>query len=124
MTEHRAPAGEYPSAAQVHLLDLELEADRLLAELPGHGRRTRTLAREGGVSLVLMAMEGGDMVKEHSADGSVTAHLLRGHATLTAAGEAIDVLEGQVVMFAPGVRHDVRAEAQSVLLLTVSGAHP
>ena len=86
MTDQRTPTGEYPRAAATHVLDLQLEADRLIAELPGHGRRTRTLAREGGVSVVLMAMEGGDVVKEHSAGGDVTVNLLRAHATLTPAG--------------------------------------
>jgi quercetin dioxygenase-like cupin family protein len=70
-----------------------------------------------------MAMEGGDVVQEHSAEGAVTVSLWRGHVTLTAAGETVEMREGQMVMFAPGIRHDVRAEEQSVLLLTVSGSH-
>lgn len=115
------PTGNYPKPAPVHSIDLEATADRLLAELPGSGRRTESLAREAGVSVLMMAMEGGDEIREHSAAGVVTAQLLRGHATLMANGAPNDLRPGQVLVFQPRVRHDVRAEEQSVLLLTITG---
>jgi len=116
-----SPKGVHPLTAQSHHLDLEREADKLLARLPGNSRQTENLAREAGVSMLMMAMEAGDLVAEHSAKGVVTVHLLRGHAMLSAAGEALDLRPGQMVMLQPGVPHDVRAEEQSVLLLIVTG---
>jgi len=93
----------------------------LVASLAGKSRQTRSLGREAGVSILMMAMESGDLLAEHSAKGTVTIHVLRGHAVLTAAGEPFDLRPGQLVMMQPAVRHDLRAEEQSVVLLTITG---
>jgi quercetin dioxygenase-like cupin family protein len=115
------PAGEYPKSARVHRLDLDARAARLIAKLPGRGRQSETLAREGGVSVVLMVMEAGDALKEHSAPGVVTVHLLSGHVALTAGGEAMEMRPGELALLQGGVGHDLRAEEPSVVLLTVTG---
>lgn len=121
---HHEPTGKHPPHAAVRLLDLDESADRLLGALAGHRRQTETLAREAGVSILLMAMEAGDMLREHSAQGVVSIQLLIGHASLNAAGETFDILPGQLVMLQPGVRHDVSAIEQSSLLLTITGGEP
>lgn len=120
-TPEHIPAGNYPAHAAAHALDLEEAADRLLAKLPGHRRQTENLAKEAGVSVVLMAMEAGDAIAEHSAKGAVTVHLLRGHAVLTAGDQSFELRPGKLVLLQPEVRHDIRAEVQSVVMLTVSG---
>ncbi len=120
-TPSHIPQGNYPSHGPAHLLDLEQTADRLLAQLPGNRRQTETLAREAGSSVVLMALEAGDAIQEHSAGGPVSVHLLRGHATLTAGDNAFDLRPGQLVFMQPNVRHAIQAEEQSVVLLTLSG---
>lgn len=103
-------------------LDLELAADRLLAELPGHGRRTENIARTDGVSVLMIAMEAGDALEEHSAPGAVTVHILRGHASLSAGAEQYELRPGQLLVIPPAVRHNLRALEQSVALLTISGS--
>jgi quercetin dioxygenase-like cupin family protein len=118
------PTGDYPKSQAAHYLDLDAEAAKLQAKLPGHRRQSETIAREAGVSLVIMAMEGGDVLKEHSADGVVTIHLLDGHATVTTGGQPLDLRPGQLVLMQPSVRHDLRAEEQSVVLLTITGGTP
>lgn len=115
------PSGDYPQPARFHDLDLLAEADRLTQALPGHQQRSRNLARESGVSVVLMAMEAGDTLAEHSAPGVVTFQLLRGHVTLVVDGQDVDLREDRLVLLQPGVKHDARAEEQSVVLLTVTG---
>lgn len=80
------PKGDYPATAAVHLLDLESAADRLAASCPDR-RQTETLAREAGTSVVMMAMEAGDAIKEHSAKSPVSVQLLRGHVALNAGGQ-------------------------------------
>ena len=117
----RTPSGNYPKPASVHSIDVEATADRLIAELPGRSRRTESLARESGVSLLMMAMEGGDSLNEHSAKGVVTIHLLRGHVTVASGETAVDLRPGQLVLMQPQVSHDLRAEEQSVVLLTIGG---
>ena len=115
------PQGQYPESAPAHLLDIETLADSLLAGLPTGGRNTRNIAREGGVSLILMAIEGGDAVREHSTPGATTVTGVRGHVVVSGGGQAMELRPGQLVLFQPGIRHDLRAEEQSVVLLTVTG---
>lgn len=117
------PTGNYPLQAPVHLLDLEVSADELLAKLPGNRRQTQNLAREGGVSVVMMAMEAGDAIQEHSTKGAVSVHLIRGHAVLAAGNDSFELRPGQLVLIQPEVRHDLRAEEQSVVVLTISGGN-
>lgn len=120
----RTPTGDYPHAAAVHELDLEAAADKLVQRLAGHGRQTESLAREAGVSVIMMAMEAGDNLKEHAADGVVAVQLLRGRVSLSASDETFELERGRMLLFQPGVRHDVLAHEQSVILLTVTGGAP
>lgn len=115
------PTGDYPHPASVHDLDLTAIADKLTARLPGNRRQSENIARESGVSIVMVAMESGDAIQEHAADGVVSVQVLRGHAILSTPTETVDARPGQLVLFQPGVRHDLRAEEQSVVLLTVTG---
>lgn len=114
------PKGDHPAPAAVHLLDLEAAADRMAAKLPGHSRHTETLAREAGTSVVMMAMEAGDAIKEHSAKSPVSIQLLRGHVALNAGGQALELRPGQLAFLQPDIRHDVQALEQSVILLTLA----
>jgi quercetin dioxygenase-like cupin family protein len=123
-TTTKEPTGEYPKPAKVHHHDLEAAADELTGKLPGNRRQTKSLARESGVSVIIMAMEAGDVLDQHSADGVVTIQLLRGHATLMADGQPLDVRPEQLVMMEPGLKHNLQAEEQSVVMLTVTGGEP
>lgn len=119
-TTHQ-PRGNYPQSASVHHIDLNATADRLLAELPGSARKSENVARESGVSLVLMALAKGDTLDEHAAPGVVTVQVLRGSVRLES-GDSTQPLEpGHLVMFQPSVAHRHIAETQAVVLLTVTG---
>lgn len=122
--KNNEPTGSYPRHAAARLIDLDQAGDRLLDRLGGHRRQTETLARESGVSILLMAMEAGDALHEHAAEGVVSIQLLLGHTTVKAGEEAFDLLPGQLVMLQPGVRHDLRAVERSTILLTVTGGEP
>lgn len=115
------PAGKYPHHAAVHHLDLEAAADELLRRLPGNRRQSESLAREAGVSVVMMAMESGDSIHEHSANGVVSVQLLRGRLSVSSNDETVTLEPRQMVLFQPRVRHSVEAKDRSVLLLTVTG---
>lgn len=116
------PKGDYPAAAALHILDLDAEADRLLAKLPGHRRQAQTLARESGTSVVLMAVEAGDEIQEHSAKSPVSIQVMRGHVNLKAAGQAVELRSGQLAFLQPEVAHGLVAIEQSVVLLTLAEA--
>ncbi|MGH2610513.1 MAG: hypothetical protein ACRDHF_15640 [Tepidiformaceae bacterium] len=117
----RTPSGKYPEPAQMHHIDLEAAADELLGRLPGNRRSSESLAREAGVSVVMMAMESGDAIQEHSANGVVAVQLLRGRIAVSSNNETVTLEPREMVLFQPRVRHSVKAADRSVLILTVTG---
>jgi len=104
---------------------LQAEGRQLLDSLGQHGRKAVTLAKQDDLSIVLMAIRSGDKLAEHSAPGTVTIHVLQGHARIHVGDEAIDAREGFLVQLADGLLHDVEAETDSLVLITVAAsAHP
>ncbi|HET8777757.1 MAG TPA: cupin domain-containing protein [Candidatus Limnocylindria bacterium] len=104
-----------------HLFDLDDESERLRAEHGGQrdGHRQITLFRGGGVSIVLFDFEPGGWLKDHAADGYVTVHVLSGELHMATAEHEYRMPRGSLLVLRPGVRHDVRAELASQMLLTV-----
>jgi quercetin dioxygenase-like cupin family protein len=103
-----------------HLFDLDGESERLRAEGGQRdGHRQITLFRGGGVSIVLFDFEPGGWLKDHAADGYVSVHVLSGELRMTTAGNKYRMPSGSLLVLRPGVRHDVRAERASQMLLTV-----
>ena len=103
-----------------HLFDLDAESERLRTEGGERGgHRQITLFRGGGVSVVLFDFEPGGWLKDHAADGYVTVHVLSGELRMTTAGNEYRMPSGSLLVLRPGVRHDVRAELASQMLLTV-----
>ena len=104
-----------------HLFDLALESQRLRDE-PGEtrdGHRQITLFRGGGVSIVLFDFEAGGHLKDHAADGYVTVEVLSGQIRMTTAEEPYRMPSGSLLVLRPGILHDVEAETESRVLLTV-----
>jgi quercetin dioxygenase-like cupin family protein len=104
-----------------HLFDLEAESARLRTE-PGEardGHRQITLFRGGGVSIVLFDFEAEGWLRDHAADGYVTVHVLDGEIRMTTDTQEHRMPAGSLLVLRPGVRHDVRAEIPSRMLLTV-----
>lgn len=104
-----------------HLFDLALESARLREE-PGEardGHRQITLFRGGGVSIVLFDFEAGGHLKDHAADGYVTVQVLGGQIRMTTAEEQYRMPSGSLLVLRPGIAHDVEAETDSRVLLTV-----
>ena len=116
-----------PSYVQTHHIagervdiDLDARMKELRSVLPGHGRRSETIYKEGGLTLVLIAMEGGNVIPAHQAPGTTTVQVLDGRVALTSGAGTAEMGPGQLAAFAPAVAHDVRALDASVILLTVA----
>ncbi len=108
-------------AGNEHLFDLAAEAAKLRSE-PGsarNGHRQITLFRKGGVSLVLFDFEADGWLRDHSADGFVTVHVLSGAIHMTTADEDYSMPAGSLLVLEPGIKHDVRALTASRMLLSV-----
>lgn len=84
------------------------------------GRAGRTLAKSGRLRLVAVAMAAGNVIGTHQADSPMTIHVLSGRIRYRA-GDTVNELDGgQILFFGPGDAHDIRAEEESLLLLTIS----
>lgn len=105
----------------VHFFDLNTAAQKLSDELHSatEGHRQIALYHYGSVTQVLFAFDEGGGLEKHSANGVVSIHVLNGRLAVNAEGEDHELQSGQVLMLAPGVRHDVRALEASNMLLTV-----
>ncbi len=101
------------------VLALDREEGELARGLHGHGRRAVTLVKEGGLTVVLLAMEAGNTLAEHAAVGPTTVLVLRGILHVNLGDEAFVLRQHEMIAFAPNVRHDVRAEEDSTLLISV-----
>lgn len=103
--------------------DLRAEAAALEAEHAGppkHGHRQKTLYKHGGRTLALFVLEAGAALAEHAANGTVTVQAIEGEVEMSVAGRSHRLAPGNLLVMAPGVRHDVRAESRAVFLLQVS----
>ncbi|MCZ2111277.1 MAG: cupin domain-containing protein [Dehalococcoidia bacterium] len=100
---------------------LDREAAELTRGLAGHGRRAITLTKQPPLTVVLMAMEAGNHVAEHSTAGSTTVLVVSGEVRVMVNGtEEIILRDRQLAVIGPNVRHDLHADRESLLLITVA----
>ena len=83
------------------------------------GRSARTLVKEGPLRLTLLALAPGGDLPEHSTDGPVSIHMLRGDAVFRALDKEYALGTGDILALAPGVRHAARSAQGCSFLLTV-----
>ena len=105
----------------VHQLDLSTSAGALLAEPlpPNRKHRQETLYRRGPVTVALFIFERGASLPQHLAEGVVTVQVLSGRIKMNTEERTHELSAGQMLVMAPGVKHDVQAEETTRMLLTV-----
>ncbi|HYJ79107.1 MAG TPA: hypothetical protein VEW03_05885 [Longimicrobiaceae bacterium] len=97
-----------------------------VAELRGEdaylrsGRAGRTLAKSGRFRLTLVAVASGASIGTHQADSPMTLQVLEGGLHYRDEGGAHELEEGDLLFFGPGFAEDIRATADSALLITIS----
>ncbi len=83
------------------------------------GRSARTLVKEGPLRLTLLALAPGGDLPEHSTDGPVSIHMLRGDAVFRALDTDYALATGDILALAPSVRHAAKSAQGCTFLLTV-----
>ncbi len=103
------------------LINLDQAFQELLDEpheaIEGH--RQISLAKREGFSLLLFAFEEGATMPDHEVDGEVTIHVLEGELHIDTDEHHHEIEAGEVLILSPQVTHDVDAQAESRMLLTV-----
>lgn len=104
-------------------LDLEAAGRDLLDTARGLAakRSARSLTPGTGAHLkqTLLAVCGGHELKEHPSPGPATLHVLQGDVTITAGDKTVALSAGQWFVV-PSQRHDLVAQSDAVVLLTVA----
>ena len=103
------------------VVDLGAEGARLLekARSGDRGRAVRSVLRQPGQNAILLAFPAGGGLPDHDAPGPASLLCLSGAVVLAAGGEEWRLPAGSAHVIPP-VRHEVRAEEDSVCLLTVT----
>lgn len=83
------------------------------------GHRQITIAHHDSLTLTLFHFEEGSRLPEHVVDGAVTIQVLEGDLEIETKAQKHRLTDGQVLILAPNIEHDVRANADSRMLLTV-----
>lgn len=104
-------------------IDLQAAADVLLAEArsAASGRAARSLlsGSDSVLRQTLLALAEGHALAEHTAPGPASLQVLAGAATLVV-GERRTALRASQWVPLPTAEHEVRADGDAVMLLTVA----
>ena len=102
-------------------LDLQAELRWLESEQPWQAEHTaHTIAKYPDLRIVLIAVKAGGRIKEHRTAGRISIQALAGDFKVRANGETVDMMPGKLLALDQNVPHEVEAEADSVLLLTIA----
>lgn len=89
------------------------------ARRSSNGRASTTLHHGHRLHQTLLALTAGTRLAEHQSPGDATVQCLRGRVVLNSGSEHLTVPEGGLV-HVPARRHDVVAEEDSLIVLTVA----
>ncbi len=87
------------------------------------GRAGRTLVKDERFRVVLLAVADQVDIGTHKADSPMTLHVVEGGLCYRDAGGQYELRAGDLLFFGPGQAEDIRAIADSALLLTLSATN-
>ncbi len=105
---------------EVRKLDLAGQAAELLKEAGG-GQGARTLAKQGSLRVVLLALARGARIPQHRAAAPISVQVLSGAVRFHVEGKDALLEPGRALVVARDLPHDLQAEEDSAVLLTLSG---
>lgn len=85
---------------------------------PGRAGQTVIGGHEKALRQTVIAMTANAELTEHANPGQASVHVLRGRVVLTSDGQSWDGRDGDLIIV-PDAPHSLRAEQDSVILLTV-----
>jgi quercetin dioxygenase-like cupin family protein len=98
---------------------LDDEIERFHPDSGVSGRRAETLIKVDGLRVVLVTMNAGAVLHEHSAPGPITIHAVQGRFTVRVEGASHDLPTGGLISIEMNVRHAVEAVENGAFLLTI-----
>jgi quercetin dioxygenase-like cupin family protein len=83
-------------------------------------RAALTLVKTPAVTIVLVALHAGAVMKEHHAEGPITLAVLEGAIRFKTAAEEPVLRRGGLLALADAIQHEVEAIEESAFVLTVN----
>lgn len=83
-------------------------------------RAALTLVKTQAVTIVLIVLHAGAILKEHHAEGPITIAVLEGAIRFKASGEEQLLRRGGLLALGHGIQHEVEALEESAFVLTVN----
>ena len=102
------------------LLKAEEDALRERAASSSSGRAAKTLAKEGRLRVMIIALNRATVLKQHHTDGPVSIQCLRGNVAITIDDASTELTSGGLLILDAKVQHEVKAIRDSSLLITMS----
>jgi quercetin dioxygenase-like cupin family protein len=87
------------------------------------GRNSKTLVKQPDFRIVLIALQKGGHIEEHSADARISIYTLSGHVKLQLPEQTVDLPGGHMLVLDRALEHDLEALEESAILLTISWPH-
>jgi len=124
MNEDRGYLNERDLDGDCELYSLDqLEEEVLETARSGSGVAGQTIVKQEGLSALIVAVRSGETLEEHSVDGPATIQTLQGAVEFRLPEEAVQLSEGDYLVLGAKRRHDVKANEDSILLITFHGSH-
>lgn len=82
-------------------------------------RNAITLTKGAGLTLVLMTLRAGAVLRDHRAPAAATVHVLSGRMVLRAGDRSLELVSGDVVAMEAGLTHAADAQEDTAFLLTI-----
>src|SRR5215470_13267638 len=108
---------EQPGIAPGSLIAFDLRA---LTHFQEGAPYVRVLSDIGAASIVLIAFEAGQSLKEHSSSSQALVQVLRGQITLVAGDVSVEASAGTLLQVEANVRHRITAKTRAVVVVTIT----
>lgn len=114
------PEGDRVLDAPLVFIDIPSYIDQVKQEKAWekNDRNGITVYKSDRLTIVITALQASAEIKENLVDGFFTIQLMRGEARISTNDGDIDMQEGQILTFHPGVPHAVKAVTDAVFMLT------
>jgi quercetin dioxygenase-like cupin family protein len=124
-------ASETPRAQAHHVADplvevdlaTEWEALRVSDSYRAADHAAKTITKQPGIRVVLIALKPGGHMHEHHADSAISVQGVHGQVEFKVAGRVAALTPGCLLTVAAGIPHELTGIDESAVLLTIGGAH-
>jgi len=118
-TSERAARNVQAPVQLIHLAEVaaEVREERLRRDVDHTAYTLRNMA---ALRQVLLTFGVGGRLDDHHTDGGVAIHVLDGEVAVQVQGSEYVLGVGDLLNLAPGLRHNVQARRESLVLLTIA----